>query len=237
LTLFYLYNSCLSLSSSCCCCWNQVSSPRGRRGTRDSLALETLVRTSRRLTQISLMDRGSSGRLISYPRPYTFAHERGFSVTTCMSTDFFSGPGGSQRAIGTAELNSITVAEVSMSSLTSRDESQAGGGCLSKKTIKTAETSPAGSQVSASPSLSYNNTLAVLSDLSGGGTSGGRLSSPPAATAEPLCLQQVRTAAARIAGSRPCGPHRWVAGGVQEYETRSSESLARRTLKRQTSAV
>jgi hypothetical protein len=152
------------------CHWlDRVRSPRvRRRGTGDSLALDTLVQTSRRLTQISLMERSvfavdgepSSGR-----------HRRDpCSVTS--SAVSYSGNNvhfGGQLPAGTA---ASILTTPSLSSISSKDESPA---VESSRLIMTAETSPASGSdrvLNNSSSLCRQlsppaNTLTVVSGLRG----------------------------------------------------------------------
>jgi hypothetical protein len=138
------------------CHWlDRVRSPRvRRRGTGDSLALDTLVQTSRRLTQISLMERSvfaaggepSSGRHRRDPCSITSS-----AVSYSGNNVHFYGqlPAGTAASILTTP---------SLSSISSKDESPAVESC--RLIMTTTETSPAGSD------RVFNNSSSLCRQLS-----------------------------------------------------------------------
>jgi hypothetical protein len=177
------------------CHWlDRVRSPRvRRRGTGDSLALDTLVQTSRRLTQISLMERSvfaaggepSSGRHRRDPCSITSS-----AVSYSGNTVHFGGqlPAGTAASILTTP---------SLSSISSKDESPAVESC--RLIMTTTETSPAsGSDRVLNNSLSLcrqlsppANTLTVVSGLrmkNRCGAAGQLLSATTAGGQQPLVL-------------------------------------------------
>jgi hypothetical protein len=151
------------------CHWlDRVRSPRvRRRGTGDSLALDTLVQTSRRLTQISLMERSV---FAAAGEPISGRHRRDpCSITS--SAVSYSGNNvhfGGQLPAGTA---ASILTTPSLSSISSKDESPAVESC--RLIMTTTETSPAsGSDRVLNNSLSLcrqlsppANTLTVVSGL------------------------------------------------------------------------
>jgi hypothetical protein len=146
---------------------DRVRSPRvRRRGTGDSLALDTLVQTSRRLTQISLMERSV---FAAAGEPISGRHRRDpCSITS--SAVSYSGNNvhfGGQLPAGTA---ASILTTPSLSSISSKDESPAVESC--RLIMTTTETSPAGSDRVLNNSSSLwrqlsppANTLTVVSGL------------------------------------------------------------------------
>ena len=174
------------------CHWlDRVRSPRvRRRGTGDSLALDTLVQTSRRLTQISLMERSV---FAAGGEPSSGRHRRDpCSVTS--SAVSYSGNNvhfGGQLPAGTA---ASILTTPSLSSISSKDESPAVESC--RLIMTTTETSPASGSdrvLNNSSSLCRQlsppaNTLTVVSGLRGKNRCGAAGQQLPAGGQQPLVL-------------------------------------------------
>jgi hypothetical protein len=179
------------------CHWlDRVRSPRvRRRGTGDSLALDTLVQTSRRLTQISLMER--SVFAAASGEPSSGRHRRGDPCSVTSSAVSYSGNNvhfGGQLPAGTA---ASILTTPSLSSISSKDESPAAESC--RLIMTTTETSPASGsdRVLNNSSSLYRqlsppaNTLTVVSGLrvkNRYGAAGQQLPAAAAAGQQPLHL-------------------------------------------------
>jgi hypothetical protein len=140
------------------CHWlDRVRSPRvRRRGTGDSLALDTLVQTSRRLTQISLMERSV---FAAAGEPISGRHRRGDPCSVTSSAVSYSGNNvhfGGQLPAGTA---ASILTTPSLSSISSKEESPGVESC--RLIMTTTETSPASGS-----DRFFNNSSSLCRQLS-----------------------------------------------------------------------